>query len=104
MTELPFAKKMRIVNKELLKAVAKRPCDVCGKIWSKLDPNFACHIITRGHGGDDIEDNLYSGCLAHHNEQGQQGWNHMFNKYPFFRQVIYNKGFTLNGYKQLRRE
>jgi hypothetical protein len=31
------------------------------------------------------------------------GWFKLFELYPFFRQVIYNKGWHLDGNKKLRR-
>ncbi len=97
-----FPKKKRVVNKELLEKMRKRPCDACKRVPTKDVPNQACHIQTRGSGGDDIESNLYTGCLWCHDLQGKS-WQKIFEKYPFFRQVIYDKGWTLVSGK-LRRE
>ena len=99
-----FPKNKRLKDEETLKKFRKRHCDVCGKSPTKDNPNHACHIQTKGSGGDDVSSNLYTGCAEHHYEQGTIGWAKMFQKYPFFRQVIYNKGWTLVSGNKLRRE
>lgn len=97
-----FQKSKRIIDEELLARVRRRSCEACGRVSTKDNPNQACHIKTRGSGGDDIESNLYTGCMICHDLQGKS-WFKIFEKYPFFRQVIYNKGWTLISGK-LRRE
>lgn len=94
-----FPKTKRIVDEKLLAKMRNRNCDAC----NKPGPNQACHIKTRGSGGDDIESNLYTGCFECHDLQGK-GWSKIFEKYPFFRQIIYNKGWTMGPDKKLRRE
>lgn len=100
--ELEVPKLHRIIDEELLAKMRRRPCDACGKLSTKDNPNYACHIKTRGSFGDDVFENLYTGCLLCHDLQGKS-WYKIFEKYPFFKQYIYSKGWDLNSFKQLRR-
>lgn len=67
-----------------------------------MTPSDPCHIKTRGSGGDDIDSNLLPFCRAHHAEQGTIGFFKMCEKYPFLRQILAQKGFEFNSYKQIR--
>lgn len=96
-------KPKRKVDDSILDIIRKRNCDVCGKRPTPSEPNQACHIKSRGAGGDDSWNNLYSGCHSCHHLQHLKGFFTMFELYPFFRQVIYNKGWILDGNKKLRR-
>jgi hypothetical protein len=96
-------KPIRKVDQSILDIVRKRNCEVCGKRATHAEPSQACHIRSRGAGGDDSWDNLYSGCFHCHQLQHLKGFAWMFEQYPFFRQVIYNKGWILDGNKKLRR-
>lgn len=87
----------------ILEQARLRNCEVCGKRSTKEEPNQACHIRSRGAGGDDSWDNIYTGCFRCHQLQHLKGFYWMFEQYPFFRQVIYNKGWYLDGNKKLRR-
>lgn len=98
-----FPKSKRIIDEKLLAKMRLRPCDACGKVSTKDQPNQACHIRSRGAFGDDTFDNLWTGCYICHELQ-HKSWNKIFEKYPFFRQVIYNKGWTMGPDKKLRRE
>lgn len=90
-------------DKNILDVIRKRNCDCCGKKPSKDYPNQACHIKSKGAGGPDEEWNLYTGCPNCHIAQHAKGWSWMFEQYPFFRQVIYQKGWILDGNKKLKR-
>lgn len=96
---MTFEKPKRIVDEELLAHFRKRPCDICHKF-----PSDPAHLQTRGSGGNDVENNLVSLCREHHTQQGQVGFFKMFELYPFFRQVVYSKGWTIDSNKKLRRE
>ena len=97
-------KPKRHVNKDLLAYIRSKPCDVCGKKPTKDYPNQACHIGTRGAFHDDAEDNLYTGCLEHHQMQGKEGWVRMFEKFPKFKELIESKGWGINEYGKMRRK
>lgn len=97
-------KPKRLVDRNILEVMRRRNCDVCGRKPTKEWPNQACHIRSRGAGGNDEESNLYTGCVACHKMQHDKGFHYMFEKYPFFRQTIYAKGWTIGADKKLRRE
>jgi 5-methylcytosine-specific restriction endonuclease McrA len=98
-----FPKKKRIVDASVLDMVRKRNCEVCGKRATAAEPSQACHIRSRGAGGDDTWENIYAGCAECHHLQHLKGFAYMFEKYPFFKQVVYHKGWYLDGNKKLRR-
>lgn len=89
----------RIVDESLLERFRRGRCSICG-----LTPCDPAHIKTVKSGGNDEWGNLLSLCRQHHSEHGQIGFFRMCEKYPFFRQVLAEKGWIFNGYKQLRRE
>lgn len=66
MTHQSFFKTNRIVNKELLRRYAQKPCAV-GYV-THMRPVAGHHIKTKGSGGDDVDDNLISLCSCHHTE------------------------------------
>ncbi len=96
-------KPKRLKDATVLEMARLRNCEVCGKRATRAEPSQACHIRSRGAGGDDTWDNIYSACFKCHQLQHQVGWFKLFELYPFFRQVIYNKGWHLDGNKKLRR-
>ncbi len=69
-------KPKRLQNKALLKQVRSRKCLICGK------NSDACHLKTRGSGGDDVPENLLSLCREHHQEQGSWGFPRFCRTYP----------------------
>lgn len=92
-------KPKRKVDQNILDIYRNISCCICA--MRPVDP---CHIKTRGSGGPDEHWNLVALCRKHHTEQGQLGFLTMFEKYPFFRQVIAAKGWVIDGNKKLRRE
>lgn len=64
-----FAKKVRHVDKELLKDTKKAGCVSCGK--KPCDP---AHIKSRGAGGDDLPWNTMPLCRGCHVLQHTIGW------------------------------
>jgi hypothetical protein len=92
-------KPKRHVDQDILEKYRRRPCDVCGL----RGPSDPAHIGTRGAHYPDVDWNLYSGCRLHHTEQGQIGFYKMVQKYPFFGQLLAQKGWVFDGNKKLRR-
>lgn len=92
-------KPQRIKNEDILEFYRGRRCDVCGK--KPCDP---AHIKTVGSGAPDEHYNLLSLCRVHHTEQHSVGFFKMVQKYPFFGQVLAEKGWVFDGNKKLRRE
>ena len=80
----------RIEDKELLKSYRTLRCVIC----SKYAPD-ACHIKSKGSGGDDVEDNILPQCRAHHTEQHQKGWKHMVDKYPILERNLSARGWEV---------
>ena len=72
-----------------------RPCDACGKVPTKEQPNQACHIRSRGAFGDDAEDNLLSMCAICHHNQHLFGWKRFLNENQFLRQKLAQKGWRI---------
>jgi hypothetical protein len=91
-------KPKRIKDGTVLQKYRKGRCEICG-----LMPSDPCHLKTVGSGGPDADYNVVSLCRNHHIEQHALGLFKMCEKYPFFRQVIANKGWVFDGQKKLRR-
>lgn len=89
-------KKKRIKDPKALKAIRELKCVLCG--W-KAD---ACHIRSKGAGGDDVEDNLISLCRDHHTQQHSQGWSVFIMKNPSMRELLAKKGWRLGLDGKLR--
>lgn len=94
-----FQKKKRHVDQDILEKYRKGRCVICSSV--PCDP---CHIGTRGAGYPDADFNLFSACRQHHTEQGQIGHWKMAQKYPFYGQMLAQKGWIFDGFKKLRRE
>lgn len=92
-------KNTRISNPDLLEKFRRRKCQLCGK-----SPVDACHIKTKGSGGDDVEWNLLSMCRNCHNLQHLWGFYKLCEQFPFLRQILAQKGWVFDGNKKLRRE
>lgn len=80
---------MRIKNQKLLSQVRAEPCVLCGK---KSD---ACHVKSKGSGGDDIETNLLSMCREHHRLQHYKGWKNFIDLHPRVEEILSEKGWRL---------
>lgn len=79
----------RIVNKKLLKSYQGVPCVSCG------NGSNACHIESRGAGGDDVEDNLIAMCFICHRYQHDHGWSKLIEKHPHLEKILEFKGWVL---------
>lgn len=86
-----FLKKTRVQNKTILNLINKKPCLICG---NKSD---ACHVKSRGSGGDDIDSNLINLCRFHHIEHGQIGWVRFCEKYPNVELELNTKGWFIEN-------
>ncbi len=84
-----FPKIKRIVNEAIKSEIRELPCLICGN--PEVD---ACHIKSRGSGGDDSEENLISFCRIHHIEQHKIGWYRMARKYTQVADYLYAKDWT----------
>jgi Putative HNHc nuclease len=91
-------KKKRVQDESVKSFYRGKNCVICGAHGS--DP---CHIKSVGSGGDDTHDNIVNLCRAHHIEQHSIGFFKMCEKYPFFRQILAQKGWQFDGNKKLRR-
>lgn len=91
-------KSRRIVDEDIKEKYRRRYCDVCGA--RPCDP---AHVKSVGSGGNDEDYNLLSLCRQHHSEQHSLGFWKMCAKYPFFRQVLAQKGWEFSSDKKLRR-
>lgn len=89
------AKKVRIVDEELLAAVRRIPCLGCvDEHPEKLQDireaiergehmqSLPHHVKSRGAGGDDVPENLMPLCLKHHTEIHKVGEHTMSGRYP----------------------
>ncbi len=76
-------------DKKLLKSISGTKCVICGR------PSDACHIQTKGSGGDDVQNNLIACCRLHHVEHGQIGWVKFIDKYPRVGELLEEKGWTV---------
>jgi len=84
-------KKRRLKDKRLTKSISGRPCLVCNL------PSDACHVKTKGSGGDDVLDNLIQFCRLHHVEHGQIGWVRFCEKYPNVELELNTKGWFIEN-------
>lgn|SRR4030042_632576 len=69
----------RIVSPGLLNEIRLKRCVICAR---RAEPH---HIVSKGAGGDDSEDNLMPLCRCHHSELHQIGRSRFINKYPDFK-------------------
>lgn len=80
-----FSKEVRIVNLELLEQRRGEPCVACGRepapAGSDLPRSEPDHISTRGSGGDDVPENVWSLCCDCHRLKGA-GFEKFLDRYP----------------------
>jgi hypothetical protein len=87
--------KRRVVG--LRKAVASGKCEACGK--GNAHPH---HLVSRGAGGLDVEENLLTLCFTHHvGDEGvhRKGLTWLANKYGNVKQALLLKGWRYSEYR-----
>lgn len=100
-----FPKVTRTQNRSLLEAVRNLPCLGCASI----DPSGARaalfedgirshphHVITRGHGGGDVAENVMPVCVKHHQE-AHKGLTAFSERYQVAKDWLQGAGWTFNG-------
>ena len=75
---MSFIKTKRIKNPKLLTQIRSKRCVAC----SKPPPNEAAHIQTKGSGGGDTEDNVFTLCRRCHMTQHRVGFLEFAKLYP----------------------
>lgn len=78
--ESAFPKGKRKKDRKVLAEIRKRPCLLCFK-----RPTEAHHVVTRGAGGDDSEENCIALCSVHHREIHKLGVETFADRYQAFR-------------------
>lgn len=80
-----FPKKKRIVNKKLCESYRGRPC------WAGDNNCFGQtvghHLVTKGAGGDDTQENLIPLCVYHH-RQIHNGVLDFLKQYPLIMEWV----------------
>jgi len=87
----PHPKKKRVVNKELLQRIRLLPCANCGAGGS--DPH---HIISRGAGGVDVEENVLPLCRHCHSKIHSVGIRKFIEKAAHVRILLRRSGWVIN--------
>lgn len=75
-----FPKQVRKRDRKLLAEIRKRPCLICFR-----RPTEAHHVVTRGAGGDDSEENCIALCKSHHREIHRIGVESFTERYQALR-------------------
>jgi hypothetical protein len=84
-------KQLRVVNRALLDKVKMEPCAACGRLATEDVPNTPDHIETRGAGGDDVPENVWSLCFLCHVLKGT-GIGKLIKKFPHCKGLLEQKG------------
>lgn len=85
-------KKIRIKDEKLIARVREQWCSITACIY----PSDACHIKSRGSGGDDVEWNLIPLCRYHHIEQHKRGWLNFSLSFPEIIVELAQRGWAIN--------
>lgn len=99
----PFNVDARVVDRNAMDECRALPCVISGKSNPKnreelkeihplnhVDP---CHVGTRGAGNPDVWWGMIPMQRKYHQEQGQQGWAHMAQKYPQVAEALKDRGW-----------
>lgn len=84
-----FPKPQRLKDRSLLNEIKKRPCVCCG-LTTGSDPD---HILSKGAGGDDSENNVWPLCRRHHTERHSFGLRRLAAKYTGAMRELERRGF-----------
>ena len=95
---MKLQKVIRISDKDLMRSFYNRYCIVCGRYG--CDP---AHILTRGAGNDDTENNILALCRRCHQESGQIGLKKFTDKHPEVLLDLEARGFYFDQHNKLRR-
>lgn len=100
-----FPKHRRHVDSELLEAVRQLPCMAC----ASLDPHGAYeaihdhgirshphHVVSRGHGGGDVAQNVMPLCVTHHQVIHRMGLTWMANKFQVIQDWLLEAGWEVS--------
>lgn len=85
-----YAKRPRIVDKELLATVRTLPCLAC--LPRITSPVHAHHVTTVKSGGDDIATNVMPLCASHHSMWHTSGPAYMVQRFPGVRTWLEKAG------------
>ena len=100
-----FPKQSRIVDSELLEAVRNIVCLGCASIdpagareafFENEMRSHPHHVITKGHGGGDVPQNVMPLCVKHHQEV-HRGLTAFSERYQVAKDWLYGAGWTFNG-------
>ncbi|MFI5342858.1 MAG: putative HNHc nuclease [Chlamydiales bacterium] len=94
-----IGKPKRIVDRKLLDSFHDRRCKACGRPGSD-----ACHIKSKGSGGDDVWNNVIPLCRKHHCEQHSIGWRKFCSKYPSVELYLNSIGWYFDRRDRLLKE